>query len=83
MTYKIEFEDKGQDLTRLEVREDTGEILDAGLCSRLYADGNHHVIVGDLLIDRVVRFRRDGGEVSSFNYLMTKVSRDGEILASV
>lgn len=81
MPYQIELEDRGQDLIRLEVDEKTGEITDAGLCSHLYADGKHHVIVGDLEIDRTVRFRRKGGDdIHSFNYPMMRLSLNGDVL---
>ena len=81
MAYEIEFEDKGQDLLRLTVDEDTALITDSGLLSWEFATGRYEVIVGDLLVDRVVHFRKDGGEVQSFNYLMAKLSRNGEVLA--
>ena len=53
MAYEIEFEDKGQDLLRLTVDEDTALITDSGLLSWEFATGRYEVIVGDLLVDRV------------------------------
>ncbi|WP_333827262.1 hypothetical protein [Pararhodobacter sp.] len=84
MPYQIDLEDRGQDLIRLTVNETTGEITDAGLCSHLYADGQHHVIVDDLVTDRIVNFRRAGTDATqSFHYPMTRLSLNGKVLAEV
>lgn len=82
MTYKIEFEDQGQDLLRLECDFETGEITAAGPYHHdLYADGRHFVDVDQLESNRMVHFRRDGDEEDHyFRWPMIRLTLDGETL---
>ena len=49
MQIELHFEDQGQDLLRIKIDPDTGEILDAEpFHSDLYADGRHFVPVENL-----------------------------------
>ncbi|WP_010137353.1 hypothetical protein [Oceanicola sp. S124] len=82
MAYQIELEDRGQDLIRLTVNFETGVIEDAGLCSWLYANGEHVVDVERLHEDRIVHFRKNGGPDQWFKYPMIRLSLDGELLAA-
>ena len=81
MAYEIEFEDQGQDLTHLKVNFETGVIEDAGLLSWVYATGDCVVDVERLHRDRIVHFRKNGGEDQWFKYPMTRLALEGELLA--
>lgn len=81
MPYKIEFEDQGQDLTRLTVDEKSGVITDAGLLSWLYANGNYTVDTSKLEDNRMVHHSRDNGPVNTFRYPMVRLELNGELLA--
>lgn len=80
--FKIEFEDKGQDLLRLECDAETGVITDVGPFHRgIYADGNHFIDVSKLNDDRVVYVREGEGVWRTFNWLAVRLSQDGVLLA--
>lgn len=81
MPYEIELEDRGQDLFHLTVDQYTGEITDAGLHSRLYADGNHFVHNDQLMDDRHVHYTAKDGSENIFRWPMVKLSLDGQVLA--
>lgn len=81
MSYRIEFEDHGQDLTRLVVNPDTGVIESAGLLDWLYADGSCVVEIDKLTEDRMVHYIQYGTR-RTFKYPMIRLEQDGELLAA-
>ncbi|MGI3163098.1 hypothetical protein [Pseudooceanicola sp. 200-1SW] len=82
MAYEIQLEDQGQDLIRLRVNFETGVIEDAGLLSWIYATGEYVVDVDQLHENRIVHYRKNGGEDQWFKYPMTRLALDGELLAA-
>ena len=82
MTYKIEFEDHGQDLLTISCDENTGEIIHAGpFHNAIYADGNHFIDVEKLYDNRMVWYARQNGKKHFFKWPMVKLERNGEIIA--
>lgn len=83
MTYEIELEDRGQDLIRLTVNENTGVIEDAGLLSNIFAKGDCVVDTGSLTDSRMVEYSRAGDDYKTFKYPMTKLTLNGVVLCDV
>lgn len=83
-TYKIEFEDQGQDLLRIECDAVTGLITDCGpFHQRLYLDHGFKIKTNDLTKYRDVTWLDADGKERTFRWPMVKLSLDDKVLCKV
>jgi hypothetical protein len=83
-SYKIEFEDQGQDLLRIECDAATGLITDCGpFHQRLYVGQGFKIKTDDLTKYRYVKWIDTDGKERTFRWPMVKLSLGRKVLCKV